>query len=160
MSILLALGWVALAAVLTARLLAPTPALAPLPAASAARPELERVGRLFGAADRASGALGRVDSSEPSLRLAGVILEGGHSLALISINGAPARALPVGAVIGAATRIVEIGAEQVTLVRQDGQRLALKVPPRGSSSSGKEPSRNDSRPLGAAGPAGPVGPGR
>jgi len=158
---LLAIGCAALLAALAVRLLAPAPVLAPLPASSAARPDIERVGRLFGVAASARDGTAPAEVADPSLRLSGVIVEGDRSLALISVNGGPARALPVGAALSASSRLVEIGAERVIVARDDGRRFELRVPQRGSSTSGKEPVRGDGRPgSGPAAPASPSPPGR
>jgi general secretion pathway protein C len=157
---LLAIGCAALLAVLTVRLLAPAPVLAPQPASVAVRPDIERVGRLFGVAASAQGASAGHETADPSLRLAGVIVDGDRSLALISVNGGPARALPVGATLGSSSRLVEIGAERVIVARSDGRRFELKVPQRGSATAGKEPARSDGRSAGAPAAAGATGPGR
>jgi general secretion pathway protein C len=146
MSGLLAIGCAALLAALAVRLSAPTPVLAPLPASTAARPDIERVGRLFGVPASARDGAGPAEAVDPSLRLTGVIVEGDRSLALISINGGPARALPVGAALGSMNRLVEIGAERVIVARDDGRRFELRVPQRGSGTSGKEVGRGEGRP--------------
>lgn len=118
------------------RTLAPIPPVAPLQPRMDVQADLERLKILFGTAGQTAPRSETAITIDPNIRLVGVIAEGEHSIALISVNGQPARAMAIGSRVGQRARLLQIDSDRITLERDDGQKSVLQVPPRASSGAG------------------------
>lgn len=150
---LLALACLTLVLASGLRTLAPIAPVAPLPPRMDAQPDLERLRTLFGSGQVAT-TVNTVSASDLNIRLVGVIVDGGHSLALIAVNGQPARPMPIGSRLGAGARIAAVATDNITIEHDDGRKSVLRVPPRTSPGAPPPPSRGtptaSQRPNGAA----------
>jgi hypothetical protein len=135
--VLAALLCVVIASVVLVRGLAPTPSVAPLAQRMESPPDLERMQSLFGSAS-ASGAptAEPQTATDPNFRLIGVIVDGGRSLALISINGERPKPVAIGARFNVDARLVAIDADRVTIERVDGRTSVLQIPPKTAAGTG------------------------
>jgi hypothetical protein len=146
---LLALACLAIVLAAGIRALAPTPPVAPLQARTDVQADIDRLQTLFGTAGQAGQAPEVIVATDPSIRLVGVISEGDRSIALVSVDGQPARPMSTGSRLGQNAMLLQIDSDRITIQRDDGRKSVLRVPPRASSTAGVPTAR------GAAG-AGPT----
>jgi len=139
---LLALACLALVLAAGVRILAPIPPIAPLAPRMEAQPNLERLKTLFGSAGPATPTLGPAIAADLNIRLVGVIVEGDRSLALVSVNGGPPRALAIGARLTSDARLANIDTDRISIERDDGRTSILQVPPRSGSTGASTSSRS------------------
>ena len=131
-SVLLFAALCAIAAGWALQLLAPRPPIAPAGAVSASQvpSDLSIAGRLFGAAPVAAGAVPQV-AAPSNIQVAGVVAAGARSVALLAVDGRPAKPFAVGDTVGDGLKVRSVAADAVMLEGSAGP-MRLPAPPRGS----------------------------
>jgi general secretion pathway protein C len=129
-SVLLFAALCAITAVWALQLLAPRAPIAPVGAVAQAQPpvDLAAAGGLFGGAPQPVQAAAAAPSN---VQVAGVVAAGPRSVALLAVDGKPARAFALGETVGDGLRVRSVTADAVELDR-GGQPVRLAAPPRAS----------------------------
>jgi len=135
------------------QLLAPRAPMAPSGAVAQARPpvDLSRAGQLFGGAPAAATAAEPVAPS--NIQVAGVLAAGPRGVALLAIDGKPARPFAVGESVADGLALSSVSGDIVVLDR-GGEAVRLPAPTRGSVDVLTGGSVPDRRPGTAAPPPG------
>ena len=117
-------GWVL-------QLAAPRSPIAPVGAVAQgqAPTDLAAAGRLFGGVERASPAAAAAAPS--NIQVAGVLAAGARGVALLAIDGRPAKPYAVGDPVGDGLKLVSVTGDAVELDR-GGRALRIAAPPRAS----------------------------
>jgi general secretion pathway protein C len=113
--------------------------------------DLAQASRLFGGVPVASAAAGR----SGDIRVTGVLAAGRQGIALLSVNGAPAKAFGVGQQVTEGVRVEAVEPDLVRLAQGD-RMLEIEAPARGSVSlltSGPSRSAPAAPPVPGAAPA-------
>ena len=129
-SVLLFAALCAIVADWALQLLAPRAPIAPTGAVAQAQPptDLSAAGQLFGGAPRPVEA----GADGPSnIQVAGVLAAGPRGVALLAVDGRPAKPFAIGEVVVAGTTVRSVTGEAVELER-GGRALRLAAPARGS----------------------------
>jgi general secretion pathway protein C len=129
-SVLLFAALCAIVAGWALQLLAPRAPIAPAGAVAQAQPptDLGAAGKLFGGAPRPADA---VAAGPSNIQVAGVLAAGPRGVALLAIDGRPAKPFAVGESVLEGTTVRAVSADAVELERA-GRPLRLAAPPRGS----------------------------
>lgn len=114
-------------------LLAPRAPIAPAGAVAQAQPpaDLTLAGQLFGGAPVAAGTAAAA-APVSNIQVAGVLAAGARGVALLAIDGKPARPFAVGEPVGDGLAVRSVDAHEVVLER-GGQPMRLPAPPRAST---------------------------
>jgi general secretion pathway protein C len=112
------------------QLLAPRAPIAPAGAVAQAQPpsDLSATGQLFGGLPRAADAVAEAPSN---IQVAGVIAAGPRGVALLSIDGRPAKPFAVGEPVADGMKVRSVSGDEVELERA-GQPMRLAAPARAS----------------------------
>jgi len=129
-SVLLFAALCAIVAGWALRLLAPRAPIAPVGAVAQAQPptDLSPAGRLFGGVPRASAA---VADGPSNIQVTGVLAAGPRGIALLAIDGRPAKPFAVGDTVSEGTTVKSVSGDAVELER-GGQPMRLDAPERAS----------------------------
>lgn len=132
-SVLLFAALCAIVAAWALALLAPRPPIAPAGAIAAPQgpSDLGAAGQLFGGLPQAASA---ATSDAPSnIQVAGVLATSGPGVALLSVDGRPAKPFGIGEPVADGLRVRAVTADTVELERGRGDApVRLAAPPRGS----------------------------
>jgi len=112
-------------------LLGPHAPIAPASAIGQAQPptDLGPAGSLFGATPQATSAT--VTQAPSNVQVAGVLAGGPNAVALLAVDGKPAKPFAIGETVADGLKVTAIGADSVTLDRR-GQAVKLPTPTRSS----------------------------
>ncbi|MEI7447498.1 MAG: type II secretion system protein N, partial [Burkholderiales bacterium] len=156
-SVLLFAALCAIVAAWALALLAPRPPIAPAGAVAAAEGpvDLSAAGQLFGGVPQAVSSA--TVAAPSNIQVAGVLATAGRGVALLAVDGRPAKPFAVGEPVADGLRVRAVTADAVELDRGEGggSPMRLPAPPRGSLAvltSG--PQRGGGN--GASGPIGPA----
>jgi len=130
-SVLLFAALCAIVAAWALQLLAPRPPIAPAGAVAQVQPSLDlgAAGRLFGSTPQAAGA--STVAAPSNIQVAGVLAAGPRGVALLAIDGKPARAFAVGDPVGDGMTVRSVSGEAVEL-DSSGTPMRLAAPARPS----------------------------
>jgi general secretion pathway protein C len=130
-SVLLFAALCAIVAGWALQLLAPRAPIAPGGAVAQAQApsDLRLAGQLFGGAPASSSAAAADTPS--NIQVTGVLAAGARGIALLAIDGKPAKAFQVGEPVAEGLKLVAVSGDTVELDRS-GTALKLPAPPRGS----------------------------
>jgi general secretion pathway protein C len=156
-SVLLFAALCAIVAAWALQLLAPRAPIAPSGAVAQARApaDLRAAGQLFGGVVQPGGT--SVAAAPANIRVAGVLAAGDRGVALLAIDGKPARPFGVGESLDERTTVRSVSADAVELSR-DGRTMRLPAPARGSVAvltSGPQRPTDGSAPPAPPSPAAP-----
>jgi general secretion pathway protein C len=130
-SVLLFAALCAIAAGWALQLLAPRAPVAPGGAVAQAQApsDLRLAGQLFGGIPATSSIAAA--SAPSNIQVTGVVAAGSRGIALLAIDGKPAKAFQVGESVSDGLKLVSVSGDSVELDRS-GTALTLPAPPRGS----------------------------
>jgi general secretion pathway protein C len=129
-SVLLFAALCAIVAGWALQLLAPRAPIAPGGAVAQAQPpvDVRQAGQLFGGVPKPAGAVAAAPSN---IQVAGVLAAGARGVALLAIDGKPAKPFQVGDPVADGMKLVSVTGDTVELDRS-GQAVSLPAPARGS----------------------------
>jgi general secretion pathway protein C len=129
-SVLLFAALCAIVAGWALQLLAPRTPIAPGGAVAQAQPatDLSAAGQLFGGAPR---QIDRVAEGPTNIQVAGVLAAGSRGVALLAVDGRPAKPFAVGEAVTDGTTVRSVSGDAVELER-GGRPMRLAAPARGS----------------------------
>lgn len=130
-SVLLFAGLCGVIASWALELLKPQAPIAPASAIGQAQPptNLGPAGGLFGATPQATSAT--AVQAPSNVQVAGVLAGGPNAVALLAVDGKPAKPFGIGETVAEGLKVTAIGADSVTLDRR-GQAVKLPTPARSS----------------------------